>query len=148
MIRRQAALCVPVVVSVVFAAAGRAQTSDRAEVKLGPVGQAAVDAIKPLPLRPIPDDPPPHEGAMIPLPYVVEPPDILIIEVLEALPGRPVSGERLVRPDGKISLGFYGEVEVKGLTLDQIKVKVVERMRIFLPDEVLGLKESSRPWRK
>ncbi len=48
--------------------------------------------------------------------YVVEPPDIIIVEVLEALPGRPITGERLVRPDGKISLGFYGDVYVAGLT--------------------------------
>ena len=27
--------------------------------------------------------------------------------LLEALPGRPISGERLVKPDGKISLGFF-----------------------------------------
>src|SRR5207253_179463 len=44
--------------------------------------------------------------------YVVEPPDLLLVEVLEALPGRPISGERLVRPDGRISLGFYGDVYV------------------------------------
>src|SRR4051794_18067205 len=31
------------------------------------------DKIKPLPLTPIPDDPPPHEGAMIELPHFVEP---------------------------------------------------------------------------
>ncbi|HZW34527.1 MAG TPA: sigma-70 family RNA polymerase sigma factor, partial [Isosphaeraceae bacterium] len=48
--------------------------------------------------------------------YVVDPPDMLLVEVLEALPGRPISGERLVRPDGKISLGFYGEISVAGLT--------------------------------
>ena len=48
--------------------------------------------------------------------YVVEPPDLLVVEVLEALPGRPISGERLVRPDGKISLGFYGDLYVAGLT--------------------------------
>ena len=53
------------------------------------------------PLPTIPDDPPPHEGAMISLPHVIEPPDLVIIEVLEALPGRPISGERLVRPDGE-----------------------------------------------
>ena len=38
--------------------------------------------------------------------YVVEPPDLIIVEVLEALPGRPISGERLVRSDGKISSGL------------------------------------------
>ncbi|WP_435017369.1 polysaccharide biosynthesis/export family protein [Tundrisphaera sp. TA3] len=71
--------------------------------------------------------------------YVVEPPDILIVEVLEALPGRPITGERLVRPDGKISLGFYGDVYVAGLTLDEIKEKIILHLRKDLTDEVLGL---------
>src|SRR5438552_3278658 len=66
--------------------------------------------LEPHPLPPIPDDPPPHEGAMISIPYVVEPSDMMIVEVLEALPGRPISGERLVKPDGTISLGFYGDI--------------------------------------
>ncbi|MGE3821434.1 MAG: polysaccharide biosynthesis/export family protein, partial [Isosphaeraceae bacterium] len=66
---------------------------------------------------------------------------LLIVEVLESLPGRPISGERLVRPDGKISLGFYGEVFVAGLTTDEIKEKIVLHLRKFLPDEVLGLNE-------
>ena len=57
--------------------------------------------------------------------YVVEPPDLLVVEVLEALPGRPISGERLVRPDGKICLGFYGDVYVAGLTLPEVKEKII-----------------------
>ena len=73
--------------------------------------------------------------------YVVEPPDLLVVEALEALPGRPISGERLVRPDGKISLGFYGDVYVAGLTTDEIKEKIVLHLRKFIPDEVLGLVE-------
>jgi polysaccharide export outer membrane protein len=74
--------------------------------------------------------------------YVVEPPDLMIVDVLEAAPGRPISGERLVRPDGKISLGFYGEVEVAGLTIPEIKEKVVLHLRKFLSDETLGLLET------
>jgi polysaccharide export outer membrane protein len=101
--------------------------------------------IKPLPLTPIPDDPPPHEGAMIELPYIVEPPDLITVEVLEALPGRTISGERLVRPDGKISLGFYGDLHVSGLTADQIKVKLIEHLRRFIADEVLGLEDKIAP---
>ena len=73
------------------------------------------------------------------LPYVVEPPDLILVELLEALPGRPISGERLVRPDGKISLGFYGDIHVRGLTLPQIKVAIIKHMRKFLHDEMLGL---------
>ncbi len=95
--------------------------------------------LKPKPLPAIPDDPPPHEGAMISLPNVVEPPDLVIVEVLDALPGRPISGERMVRPDGKISLGFYGEVDARGLTLEQLKVAIIKHLRRYLSDESLGL---------
>ena len=71
--------------------------------------------------------------------HQVEPPDLLLVEVLEALPGRPLSGERLVRPDGTISLGFYGDIHVAGLTEAEIKEKVVLHMRKYLSDEILGL---------
>jgi hypothetical protein len=39
-------------------------------------------------------------------PLVVERPDRIVVEVLDALPGRPISGPRLVRPDGRISLAW------------------------------------------
>ena len=84
----------------------------------------------------------PREFSKVSMPeYVVEPPDLITVEVLEALPGRPISGERLVRPDGKISLGFYGEIYVAGLTTMEIKEKIVLHLRKFIPDEVLGLIE-------
>ncbi|MDG3004594.1 sigma-70 family RNA polymerase sigma factor [Paludisphaera mucosa] len=73
--------------------------------------------------------------------YVVEPPDILLVEVLEALEGRPISGERLIRPDGRITLGFYGDVSVAGLTIREAKGKIVLHLRKFLGDDVLGLFE-------
>jgi RNA polymerase sigma factor (sigma-70 family) len=83
---------------------------------------------------------PPREGEKVSMPeYVVEPPDIIIVEVLEALPGRPITGEHLVRPDGKISLGFYGEVYVAGLTTTEIKAKVALHLRDYIKDEKLGL---------
>ena len=82
----------------------------------------------------------PNEFKKVSMPdYVVEPPDLIVVEVLEALPGRPISGERLVRPDGKISLGFYGEVYVAGLTLPEVKEKIILHLRKYLHDEVLGL---------
>jgi polysaccharide export outer membrane protein len=71
--------------------------------------------------------------------YVVEPPDLVTVEVLDALPGRPISGERLVRPDGRISLGFYGDLYVAGLTLPELKEKIVNHLKPFLQDETLGL---------
>lgn len=72
-------------------------------------------------------------------PYVIEPPDFLIVSVLEALPGRPIEGTRLVRPDGTITLGFYGDVYVAGLTLREAKAKIVLHLREYLEDETLGL---------
>ena len=74
---------------------------------------------------------------------VVEPSDLIIVEVLDALPGRPISGERLVRPDGTISLGFYGDVHVGGLTLPEIKEKIVLHLRRYITDEFLGLTEDA-----
>jgi polysaccharide biosynthesis/export protein len=82
----------------------------------------------------------PNEFKKVSMPdYVVEPPDLILVELLEGLPGRPISGERLVRPDGKISLGWYGDVYVAGLTVPEVKEKIVLHLRKFLHDEQLGL---------
>jgi polysaccharide biosynthesis/export protein len=82
----------------------------------------------------------PREFEKVSMPdYVIEPPDLMIVEVLDALPGRPISGERLVRPDGKISLSFYGDVYVAGLTLPEAKEKIILHLRKHLTDEILGL---------
>lgn len=104
---------------------------DEAEIKANIDKMIDDSDLTPKPQTPIPDDPPPHEGALIGIPYVVEPTDQLIVEVLEALPGRPISGERLVRQDGTISLGFYGDVRVGGLTLPQIKIAIIKHLRGF-----------------
>ena len=87
----------------------------------------------------------PNEFKKVSMPdYVVEPPDLILVEVLEALPGRPISGERLVRPDGKISLGLYGDVYVAGLTMPEVKEKIVLHLRKFLHDDQLGLIKARR----
>ena len=97
------------------------------------------ESVKPVPLVAIPDDPIPHEGAFFDDPYVIDAPDLLTIEVLQALPGRPVTGEYLVRPDGTVGLGWYGPVHVRGLTLEQAKRKVILKIRETIQDEILGL---------
>jgi RNA polymerase sigma factor (sigma-70 family) len=78
-------------------------------------------------------------GIRLQPPAPAKPGDYLIIEVLEALPGRPISGTRVVRPDGTISLGFYGDLKVAGLNRQEIKEKLVEHLRKWIRDEVLGL---------
>ena len=69
-------------------------------------------------------------------PYVIEAPDQLLIEVVQRstvtdkdtgptrpvtdrLPVQPISGTFMVRLDGTVTLGFWGNVPVAGLTLDQ-----------------------------
>lgn len=97
------------------------------------------DSIKPLPLESIPDSPPPHEGALFKISERIESPDLVLVEVLEGMPGRPITGERLVRPDGTVSLGFYGDLYVAGLTPAQAKVKLTLHLRRYLKDQYLGL---------
>ena len=79
-----------------------------------------------------------HQSSVEP-PYIVQPPDVLRVEILQAAPGRPVQGPRLIRPDGAISLDFYGDLDVAGLTTTQVKEKVILHMRSFLTDTALGL---------
>jgi polysaccharide export outer membrane protein len=55
--------------------------------------------------------------------YIVEPPDILLIQASKAaaFPGLEIAGPHLVRPDGTVGLGTYGGVFVAGLTIEQAK---------------------------
>ena len=62
----------------------------------------------------------------------MEPPDILYIEVLTILPNRPLLGERLVRQDGTISLGYYGQIHVAGLTLVEIENKIRQHLKQYV----------------
>jgi polysaccharide export outer membrane protein len=77
----------------------------------------------------------PREFAKQPLPpYVVEPPDILLVSLLPtlALTGAPVEGNHLVRPDGTIGIGVYGSVYVAGLTLDEVRDAVANQLHVRL----------------
>jgi RNA polymerase sigma factor (sigma-70 family) len=72
-------------------------------------------------------------------PRRIRPGDVLLIEVLEALPGRPIAGERRVRSDGTISLGWYGDLPVAGLNRVQAKIELIRHLQKSLSDESLGL---------
>ena len=48
------------------------------------------------------------------------------LEDLEA--PQPVGGEHLVRPDGRVSLGVYGEVYVAGMTLAEVRSAVTQHL--------------------
>jgi polysaccharide export outer membrane protein len=58
-------------------------------------------------------------------PYVVQPLDVLLLRLAEPLPGQPIEGTYTVSPDGTINLGYsYGVVRVGGLTLQQVEEAV------------------------
>jgi protein involved in polysaccharide export with SLBB domain len=63
----------------------------------------------------------------IPLPpYVIEPPDILQVDVLgkNLSAAQPGSNQHLVGPDGRINLGTWGTVYVAGMTIEEARVAI------------------------
>ncbi len=84
---------------------------------------------------PPPDHGPPHappghapaelSKVLLP-PYIVEPPDILLIDSTADIAElkQPIRGQHLVRPDGTINLGIFGSIRVAGMTTEQIRVVV------------------------
>jgi len=81
----------------------------------------------------------PRELAKVTLPaYVIEPPDVLQIDVAkwevnpntkqilkeqspQPLKPQVISGPHQIKPDGTVHLGVYGSVQVAGLTLDEAR---------------------------
>jgi polysaccharide export outer membrane protein len=83
----------------------------------------------PPPHPPYPNVPREFENMALPT-YVVEPPDILLIQASNriTLNLQPLSGQHLVAPDGTVNLGIYGRVRVVGMTLDQVADAVAARL--------------------
>ena len=50
-----------------------------------------------------------------------------------------ITGEHLVAPDGSVSLGLYGRVYVAGLTTDQARDAVEERLTMYFDDPKISL---------
>ncbi len=115
-------------------------------------GEKEEDLPAPTPLPPVPPPPHGHDGGVEvvgPPPteltkqamprYVIEPPDVLAVQYplptdLESFP-QAVNFQALVKPDGTITLGIYGDVYVGGMTLDQaryaVSQKLMERVKNF-----------------
>jgi polysaccharide export outer membrane protein len=68
-------------------------------------------------------------------PYIVEPPDILLIQASDRITLRlqRIEGQHLVAPDGTINLGIYGKIRVVGMTLDQVADAVASRLLELMP---------------
>ncbi len=75
-------------------------------------------------------------------PYHVEPLDLLQIQVAEALPNQPINGPFVVSPEGVVNLGYgYGVVRVGGLTIEQAAqaIKTQLKMSIKEPQVAVSL---------
>lgn len=88
------------------------------------------------------DDPKPAQAAdeakVSPL-KTLKPGDYVYLEVLEALPGRPLSGVRRIRTDGTVSLGFYGDLPAAGRNRIELKKALISHMLRWLLEDTLGL---------
>jgi polysaccharide export outer membrane protein len=78
---------------------------------------------------------------LIPLPpYKVQSLDVLAIRVMKALPDEPIQGFYTVEPEGVVNLGpSYGKIKVVGMTLDQAKNEIQEKLMKILKESVVSL---------
>jgi len=73
-------------------------------------------------------------------PYRIEPLDMLLIAVPSALPDQPIAGPYTVTPDGTVNLGFgYGAFRVVGMTLDQAAAAIKAGLRLNNPQVSVAL---------
>jgi polysaccharide export outer membrane protein len=62
-------------------------------------------------------------------PYIVQPLDTLLVRVVGAPREQPLAGQFIVGPDGTIALGgLYGVVRVAGLTLEQVERAIRQQL--------------------
>lgn len=57
---------------------------------------------------------------------------LVAVELPDVTAQQPIAGEHLVRPDGTVSLGIYGNVLVAGLTLDEAKQAIEQHLAPFI----------------
>jgi len=127
--------------------------------KLDSLNASLADRPAPTPTPPvIPPIPVPQSGTapisrsinstQLP-PYVIEAPDVLLIEALvknpktgmmEQIPNQPISGQFPVRPDGSVGLGLWGSVSVIGLTIEQAANRIREHLAKARPVELAAEK--------
>ena len=84
-----------------------------------------------------PDAPSELNPTLLP-PYVIGPPDVLLIQSRHALVTHPIQGQHLVRPDGTVGLSVYGSPIVAGLTIEQAREVIAATIspKLKLPKDV------------
>ncbi|QJW96722.1 polysaccharide biosynthesis/export family protein [Frigoriglobus tundricola] len=130
----------------------QAQTQQKLEALAAALAERPAVAAEP-PAAPVPVAPPAPEPIAVPrelapirqTPYVIEAPDVLLIEAVKKcaepnsfirLPEQPISGQFTVRADGTVGLGLWGQVAVSGLTLEQASAAIRNRVAKVRPTEL------------
>jgi len=144
--------CLAVVIGILWLAGGCQTTSHVARAR--PLEQSA-QAVVATPPHPIP-----HELCKVVLPtYVIEPPDILMIDVVHVVPrppyrlramdaialqvqgvpaDMPISGIYPIEPGGLVRLGpHYGAVRVADMTVEQAEVAIKELLKATVKEPVV-----------
>jgi polysaccharide export outer membrane protein len=63
-------------------------------------------------------------------PYRVEPLDVLLVQASNVLPDQPITGPYGVEPEGTLNLGpVYGAPQVAGLTLEEVQKVVLAQLK-------------------
>jgi polysaccharide export outer membrane protein len=72
----------------------------------------------------------------VPLPpYKIEPLDVLVIQATNTLPNEPISGLYGVEPEGSINLGpTYGTVRVAGMTTEEARAAIEKQLKGVLKE--------------
>jgi polysaccharide export outer membrane protein len=61
------------------------------------------------------------------------------LSVVQTTGFQPITGEHLVSPDGMVSLGMYGQVRVAGMTLDEARAAVEQKLSFVLDHPQVSL---------
>ncbi len=71
---------------------------------------------------------------VVPLPpYKIEPLDALLIQATNTLPNEPINGVYSIEPDGRVNLGLsYGSVQVSGQTLEAARDAIEKQLAVTL----------------
>jgi polysaccharide export outer membrane protein len=75
--------------------------------------------------------PPPVAGVPVPDGYVIGPEDVLAVQFWR---DDQISGDAVVRPDGKITLRLLNDVDAAGLTPEQLRERLMQAASKFLED--------------
>src|SRR4051794_20541166 len=108
---------------------------------------AAQPAPPPKPAAPAPAQPAPASAQPAPAPpasvtagvppgYLIGPEDVLIVLFRDE---KDMSGEVVVRPDGKISLPLVNDIQAAGLTPDQLRTSLQETATKFLQEPTVTI---------